>query len=190
MPDNDRFRRGLSARWRRVQRSIRAGDRPDQVADLVVKAAAADLRRSGGIAAVAERADLTQARPDTQWTDVILDEGSVSGRHEVTLLAAERLTHQWALTSPLSALESFADVMIAKLADDRFDRMMPELVGRGGLTATQLADLRDIVHRHPQMVMLRDRLVKHPDAVGLQAPRRMVHRRRIADLLNTEVTEL
>jgi hypothetical protein len=90
----------------------------------------------------------------------------------------------------VAALEAFAERVISNMTDDRFDRMLPNLVGPGKLTASQLADLRDVVQRQPQIAKLRDQLVRHPDAVGLQAPRRTVRPRKIDDLLNTDVSEL
>lgn len=191
MPDNDRFRRGLSGRWLRVQRSISAGDRPDRIADLVVKATADDLRRSGGIGAVAEQVEVAEARhAGARWSDAIMDEESVSSRHQMTLLAAQRLTQQWALTSPVSALEALAERVISNLIDDRFDRMLPNLLGPGKLTAGQFADLREVIHLHPQRTKLRDQLVKHPDATRLQAPRRTARPTKPQDLLNTDLDDL
>ncbi len=191
MPDNDRFRFNLPGKWLRVQRSIGSGDRPERIADLVVKAAAEDLRRLGGLGAMAERIDTVQARSETAgWSEAILEEESVSSRHQMTLLAADQLTKQWALTSPMSALEALAERVISNMTDDRFDRMMPNLVGQGKLTASQLADLRTIVREQPQMAKLRDRLVQRPDAVGLQAPRRSTPSRKLDDLLNTDLGEL
>ncbi len=191
MPDSDRFRSGLSGRWLRVQRSISAGDRPDRIADLVVKAAAADLRRSGGIRAAAERAETAKSRPDDPgWFDAIQAADTVSSRHELTLLAAERLTQQWALTSPRTALEALAERVISNMIDDRLDRMLPNLLGRGKLTAGQFADLRDLIQLHPQRTRLRDLLVKHPDAARLHAPRRTVRPSKTDDLLNTDLGDL
>ncbi|WP_028708698.1 hypothetical protein [Propionicicella superfundia] len=191
MPDNDRFRWGLSARWMRVHRSISAGDGSDQIADFVVKAVAADLRRSGGIEAAAERAEAVEWRPDSvRWSDPIQDQDSVSSRHQLTLLAVDQLTRQLALTSPVTALEALAERVISNMTDDKFDRMLPDVLRLGSLTAAEFADLRDVVHGHPQMALLRDQLVKHPSAAGLQAPRRTVRPPKVADLLNTDLGDL
>ncbi|HBX80821.1 MAG TPA: hypothetical protein DEG88_03340 [Propionibacteriaceae bacterium] len=119
-----------------------------------------------------------------------MDEASVSSRHHLTLFAANQLTRQLALTSPVTALHAFAERVISNLTNDRFDRMLPNVLGPGKLTAARFADLRDDIQRHPQMTKLCDQLVKHPDAAGLHAPRGTVRPRKIHDLLNTEVSEL
>lgn len=191
MPDNDRFRSGLSERWLRVQRSISAGEHSDRIADLVVKATAEDLRRLGGLTAAASRAGASEPRADSAgWFDTIQGEDTVSGRHYLTLLAVEELTQQWALTSPATALQAFAERVISNVTDDHLDRMLPYLLGPGKLTAAQFADLRDDVRRQPQMTRLRDQLAKHPDASGLRAPRRVARPRAIGDVLNTDLEDL
>ena len=191
MPDDDRFRYGLSRRWLQVRRSIADRELCDRTADLVAKAAADDLRKLGGLRAVhsaVPSADLRAEGP--AWPDTILNEPTVSGRHILTLFAAVQITEQLALTSPAAAARAFAEKLISNIADDRLDRMLPGLLSAGTLTAAQFADLRDEIHRHPQLTKLRDQLVKHPDAIGLRAPRRTIRPSGLKDLLNTDIGSL
>lgn len=191
MPDDDRFRRGLSRLWMRVQRSISAGDHQDRTADLMAKAVADDLRRLGGLGALAKQAEATELRTEgAGWFDTILNEPTVSKRHYLTLLAAARLTQDLALTSPVTAVEALAERLISDIADDRLDRMVPSLIGPGGLTAVQFADLREGLGSNVQMIKLRGQLSRHPDADGLRAPRRRVRPSPVKDLLNTDLSEL
>jgi len=158
---------------------------------LLVKAAAADLRKIGGLGSAPAR--ITAAKHSTdniEWSSTILGESSVSDRHCMTLLAVSQLTQQLALTSPVTALYALAERFIFNMTDDRLDRMLPSVLGPGKLTATQFADLREEVQRAPQIILLRDQLVKHPNAIGLRAPRRVVRPQNPGDLLNTDLGDL
>lgn len=188
MPDDDRFRWELRAKWLRVQRSISAGHDIGRIADLLVKAVAADLRQVGGIRAGAGAAE-ARSGSGVSWSETILDGSSVSSRHYSTIKAAVRLAEPQA-ASPLRASQAVARELIASIMDDGFARMLPLIVVTGSMTAVEFADLRDVLGRHPQVAKLLENLVKHPDARGLSAPRRTVPLTRAADLLNTDLSEL
>jgi hypothetical protein len=199
LPDDDRFPRGLPPRWRAVSRCLHRGEPAERARPHVVRALAQLLRQAVGIP------DLPQLAAD-------LHAAACARTDELDLAVAPSVLSAPASGHPLSSCAwRVARVMLATdvevlAAEGRhgvaqrlsletlhelalsqgLDRIVPQLVRNGRYGEAEALSVVERCLSGPSLAKLAERLLRHPDGVGLVSPSSR-QRRSTAELLHIPV---
>jgi hypothetical protein len=195
VPDDDRFPKSLSARWRRVQKAFQAGESDEMIQYHVASATAETLRTVRGIPALAQlgaRLHEAVSADKAASNDPFSLPSHVPtrlARRAVAVLAAD-LKGRLALTSPEQATLILAERVVADVAYSYgLDRMAPGLV-KAGHDHVELLDRYRGLTQSNLLGELARRLLAHPDGTGLRAPSRRRPKIGTSDLLNVDIADL
>jgi len=199
MPDDDRFPRYLTAKWRKVLRCLQGRMSAEETTSAVTSAIAATLRDVHGVPelpAIAARMQEAAAGGTVVQSRI---PGSAEARRHVPTDVAERaaagfaamMRSELALVSPAQADLLLARRVVAGLAYHYgLDRIAPLLAADGVYSTRELQGLFTEILASDQVSTLAKRLLKRPAGEGLRAPARRRVRRPLEELINTPISEL
>lgn len=199
MPDDDRFPRYLSPRWKKVFRCLQRRQPFDDTANAVASAIAATIRDVRGVPelpAIAARMQQDAAADATAPSRI---PGSGQARADVPTDVAKRaaaglavtMQAELALVSPVGAARLLARRVVEALAYHYgLDRIAPQLAAEGSYGIRELQGLFNDILASEQISKLANSLLKRPTGEGLRAPARRRIRRPVEELISTPLGEL
>jgi hypothetical protein len=195
MPDDDRFSRYLTPRWKRVLRSLQGRDPAERVADNLTAALAATMRTVHGVPPLPQIAERMQeaaisgtrfekiARPDARHVPTVLAEQAAAA-------LAVTMQRELALVSSAQAALVLARKVVTEVAYHYgFDRMLDKLLNDERTTS----DVRELFAgalSGDQVAKLTTRFLERPTGDGLRAPARKLRRLAGPELLDADLETL